>query len=424
MTLLPNFNLYSLISAILIFFFIMIFFYGRNRHKVNSATLVISIYLFSIVGSWFLEPSIVPSIESYSLFASLLFVFSLLLLCLPIVLARLENVEIFDCVNESLFFILAKMLIVFNIIVYIYFIPQVINLFFSDESIMVLRSQVVGGTNEYAGQVPYFISFISQFYPVAITVYFYSYIKFPEKSRFNRILLWSSTGYIINVIASIGRDGVVLWSLSFFFSYLLFLPFIDHARRKRIKNNIFILMGLILSLFMVLSVGRFYRDGNIYMFFQYLLMYFSQQFGEFNQYVNKVHLENFVWSDIFPLLKIIPGNSLNEMSLLDDHYQFLANHNFSKYVFKSFIGSFYVSVGSWGLILITSIFSFVFSLLFGFRDKRYISLGMIILYTLYCQVILHGVFYYKLSYGVSHLYILSCICLFVIFNFRITLGGR
>lgn len=413
-------NSYSAIAIILMIAFFMIFYSGRKGKLLNSSTLIIFLYLSSIAGSWLLDKSLVPPIEEYSLYASLLFTFCFILLCLPLVLARVEYADVIYCVNENLFFKIAKFIILLNVLVYFYFLPSVYSLIFSGESIINLRSSVVGGNSfTGAGIIFNIVSVASQFYPVAILFFFYSYANYPERKCLNRLLLWSSTGYIINVLASVGRDGVVLWSLSFIFSYLIFSKSIDKVRRAKIKKSVFILMSLFVFAFVILSIGRFYRDGNLYMFFQYLLMYFSQQFGEFNQYVNNVYDIDCVWSDIFPLLKLFASESNTNYTLLDEHYHFLANHGFSKFVFKTFIGSFYMSVGSSGIIILSMVFGFVFSIIFGFRKKENISLGMLILYTVYAQVLLHGIFYYKLGYTVSHIYILVSVGLSVIFHYKI-----
>ncbi|MGF1853518.1 oligosaccharide repeat unit polymerase [Vibrio satsumensis] len=419
-----NLNVYNAIAVVLILLYMMLFYFGRGYRFFNSCTFVIALYLGSLIGSWFLDPTLVPNIEKYSLFATLLFVFCFLAFALPLVLSRIERVKFVYVGNERLFWFFCKTLIFSNCIVYLYFTPQLISIVTSGESIINLRSHVVGGTADSGSGVLFsFISLMTQFYPIALLCFFYSFCYYPEKKALNTLLFWSSTGYIINVFASIGRDGVVLWSFSFVFTYLIFFNQIDKSRKRKIKKYSSLFFAFFFVVFISLSIGRFYRDGNVYMFFQYMLMYFSQQFGEFNQYVNSVSEFSYDWSKLFPLLNYVGMGNDNDMTLLDEHYHFLSNYGFSKYVFKTFIGSFYMSIGSIGIIGFSVLLSLSLSILFYFRRKDVVSLGLLVIYTVYAQLLLHGIFYYKLAHSVSQVYIILSLFVAIAFHYKIKLSN-
>ena len=103
---------------------------------------------------------------------------------------------------------------------------------------------------------------------------------FGQSRMVSFLLLVSSLSYIIYTLAFVGRDGVILWSMTFVFQYLFFEKFMTKVKRKKIKRLGFLLITLAAVPFMVISVSRFGSTDKGTMW--YLLNYFYQQTVNFN----------------------------------------------------------------------------------------------------------------------------------------------
>ncbi|HJF69446.1 MAG TPA: hypothetical protein K8V05_01670, partial [Butyricimonas virosa] len=71
-----------------------------------------------------------------------------------------------------------------------------------------MRTDMVGGTVYFNVNIFYYLTtFVSQFYPIILICYFFSITNLHYSRSYNYLLLFSSTAYIVNVLASVGRDG-------------------------------------------------------------------------------------------------------------------------------------------------------------------------------------------------------------------------
>nr|WP_231613183.1 O-antigen polymerase [Pseudoalteromonas sp. SWXJZ94C] len=388
-----------------------------SKGVITPFSFLSFLYLSSILGSFFLFAEFSVPYKEYSITATIIFLLAFLIYMIPVSMLNLRKVDDIYCADDKAFFRIGWFLIVTNAFAIIYFIPIVYGVFSSADNIINLRAMVVSQESVSSGGLYLLFSYTTQFYPIMLVFFFYSYLKHPEKKWFNILMLLTSMSYIVNVLASVGRDGIVLWSMSFLFSYIIFKGFLDKEVRRRIKKYFLFLFLSFISFFILISLARFLKGGDYFSLFQSMLIYFSQQFGEFNRYATNIDANNMDFSKIFPILKYF--KETDSVSLLDDHFGFLNTYGFSKYVFKTFIGSWYTHLGSIGLLLTVTFISALFSIfMYSFRTKT-LSLGVVVVYTLYCQVILHGVFYYKLSYTVSNLYMLTVFLIFIFLHYRV-----
>lgn len=409
------------LMAIVYLGFLLLYIWFKASRKVNIAFYIVGLYFLSVVGSLFLDSSLAVPVENYSLYATSLFLILLSLFFIPTIMVDSAKIETIYCPNYSFFDIICCIFIFIGFISYLYFIPIVYELLTSLSDLRSLRGSLVGGEIYHEINTLYlFITLGCQFYPIVLLFYFHSVCYRPEKKWFNRLLLFSSTAYIVNVLAAVGRDGFVLWTMSYIFTYVLYANVLPTELKNKVKRTLALLLCVFSIFFFAISISRFYREGSIYFLFQYLLVYFSQQFGEFNQFVTVVKDENLDIVKIFPFTKLFI-DSVDTKSLLTDHENFLSQYGFSKYVFKTFLGMFYENLGLTITFLLSCFLSFIFSIFSFLGPRKNIRLGKLIMITMFSQITLHGIFYYKLGYMVSNIYMLICLMLAFIFSFRLTL---
>ncbi|RYV02594.1 hypothetical protein SOPP22_08695 [Shewanella sp. OPT22] len=403
---------YHLIAAIFIFFILFIVYINSNR-KVNVAFYVISIYFFSVLGGILLDPTLTPASEYYSLGATATFLLLMMFYFIPIACTRTHNISSVECLNYKFFNLICCVFILVGVLSYLHFVPIIIDMlsYISDLKNFRGRESVLEANFIYL-----FLTLGCQFFPIVLLFYFHSITYQPEKIWFNRILLFSSTAYIVNVLTVMGRDGFVLWTMSYVFAFLLYRNILPTYIKKRIRWSLISLLSLFSIVFFTISISRFGDDG-LYWLVQKLLLYFSQQFGEFNRFYVVVNNPNLDVGAMFPFIDLF-GTPPDRESFIAQHYRFLSEYGFSKNVFKTFLGHFYENMGFFVLFFVSFLYFFIFTPVACLGDKRRVNFGKLVIITMFCQIVLHGVFYYKLSYMVSNIYLICCCLIALGFSYR------
>ncbi|WP_455509212.1 hypothetical protein, partial [Butyricimonas paravirosa] len=277
------------------------------------------------------------------------------------------------------------------------------------------RTDMVGGEVYFNVNIFYYLStFICQFYPAVLICYFFSITNLHYSKLYNNLLLFSSTAYIVNVLASVGRDGFVLWSMSYIFAFMLFYKYLSVEQIKIQKSLFKKLLFIFLLFFIPITVARFFmngfKDGILAMF-----SYFGQQFGNFNNLYNKVdfNLLNIDLSTIFPFLQ----NEQLVSDIITEQRNFYNQFGVDKFVFATFIGSFCVGIGPLLTLVWASGHAVLNSILIN--NKKNVRLGCVLYITLLSQIPLHGIFYYKLGYSVSNVYVICMILLSILFSYNV-----
>lgn len=398
----------------LLFFTIEVF---KSGGKANIGIYILSIYMVSFFGAIFLP---FEDIE-YTFFAGIYLTVIILMFLVPAFSVRSDRFKVLKLTHHSLFRFVSWFFILWGGFSIIYFVPVVIGIFFSGESFLILRTNMVGGESYTQVGIPYFIASLgSQFYPIVLILFFYSLSVNRDGRIFNSLLLISSTSYIFNVLTAVGRDGFVLWSMSFVFSLIVFARFMSLQQIKKIKILIFIMGSLFLLFFIPITISRFVILGGADAVYFSILSYASQQLAYFNQFFNSGFDFPNEPERLFPIINLITGKTKENVDFLSRHYYLLDAYGLDFFTFKTFVGDFYVYLGFWTVFYIALFFSVGGFLIFKNNGK--ISLERILLLTLFCQIPLHGVFYYKLQYTLSNIYmILVLLLVFVLYFFRLLL---
>ncbi len=373
---------------------------------------MISIYSLSFFGSYFLPPRKID----YSFEATIYFLLLLFSFLMPALRFDSGKVNRIRKVNIKLFNFISSIFIFMGIVTYMYFIPVVIGIFFSGEALVSVRGDVVGGSVLYeTGLLYYAITLFCQFFPIILVFYFYSSVATGNSKLFNGLLLFSSTGYILNVLSSVGRDGFVLWTMSYFFAFLLFKNFMNSEQRIKYAKLIKYIIFLFALIFIPITVSRFLSDGDTSRLLFSVLSYFSQQLGNFNEIYNSKIIFQSNFAAIFPIFSIFSDVPKHQLSFLDDYYLFIYTYNIDPNVFRTFLGDFYMKFTPAFLLIIGLLFG-ALSFIFLAKNKT-ISLSRILVITLVSQIPLHGIFYYKLAYTVSNIYMILVVLLALLLAF-------
>ena len=369
--------------AFLFYLLLFFYFYKRNHDIITLGTYFIALYLISAILT-VLEDN---TDKIYSVNATLFFLFILYLFLHPVFEFDKINGSEIKFYNQNLFRFICFAFIIGGVLAYAFFLPTVFRIFTSKESLLILRTDMIGGERYInVSYLYYIVTFACQFYPIVMIFYFFSITHLNYSKGFNNLLFFSSTAYIVNVLSVVGRDGIVLWTMSYIFSFFFFS----------------------------ITIARFFI-GGIDSGFLAITSYFGQQFGNFNNFFNRFDL-NYLQYDITSILPIIPIGKEN-VDILTEHKNFISSFGFDKFVFSTFIGDFYINFGP----LFVFIWAFIHALFntFIIKKKRMICFGKILYITLISQLPLHGIFYYKLGYVVSNLYIVVMILMSVIFSYNL-----
>lgn len=409
-------DIYFHAVAIIYLASLLLIVYFKSNKKINITFYIVGVYLASVIGGLFLDSTLAVPQNSYSLWATFLFLLLITLFFVPLILSKTESIKHVQCPNYKLFDAVCYVFILIGIAAYLYFPTVIYTMLVSLETL-----NVRGADTGLEGNTLYlFITLGCQFFPIVLLFYFHSVCYRPGRVWFNRLLLFSSTAYIINVLTVMGRDGFVLWAMSYIFAFILYKNILPSQVKAKTKKTFTILLSFFLVIFFLISISRFYDDdGGVYFLFQKLLLYFSQQFGEFNRFVNVVQRSYVDVGSIFPIVDLF-GVPKERKSFLAAHYSFISQYGFSQNVFKTFLGDFYNNLGLLITFFVSCLFAFLFSIQFLVGSTSNVKFGKLIMLTVFSQIILHGVFYFKLSYMVSNIYVFLCIALSVLFSFKVT----
>lgn len=401
--------------VITLLYFIGLFYLCRIYQKklLNIGNFLVALYTVCLISALF----VVYETNKYSLSASAYFAFSITMFLLPAISFRQNVVKNIKPININLFNIFSYLFISLGILCYVFYIPVIISLFSLGLSIVSLRGEVAGGNVFYDTDnfIFYLLALFCQFYPIVIAFYFYS-ISFLQKSRrFNSLLLLSSTGYVINVLASIGRSGFVYWPLMFVFNYILFYNFMLPDTRLNVLRFLKKALVFVSIIFMVITLGRFAVDNFEGSVLSSLFGYFGDQFGNFNTFFDLYVYKDNNLSKVLPIINPNRGKlkPLEEFEYIKNIYGIDGN------VFSTFVGDFLKDFNKTYVILFSVAYGLIGALFL--RAKKNISFGKIIVLILFCQIPITGIFFYDYAHFVSNLYFLLTIVLGVVFSKKIVL---
>lgn len=396
-------------------------YWTTTGRTINIGCYVMSFYILSLLSSFYVDNDNMPYARldwtKYSFEASFYFLGTLLLYLLPILKFNSNNIQLIKPVNLRLFNMIAYIFIFFGFVSYVYYVPILIHMVSLGDSLANLRALNDLGTMFFDIDPLFFVvSLFCQFSPIIITFYFYSLAFTPNGYVFNRLLLFSSTAYIVSALSAVGRTGLIMWPIYYIFSYLLFRKFLSNQNKSKSIHLLLIVASICVIIFIPITFSR-YGEGVMLS----ILHYIGSQFGYFNQYYQLPIARDNSISHMFPIFRFIFGEG-PRLSNYD-----LAMLNVNAYgvnlnQFATFIGHFIVTYDKATFFFISVVYNLI--LYFVFLKNKVVSFGKVILITLVSQIPLQGIFYYQLAFTVCNIYMILTILLSLLFKKKIRLFSR
>lgn len=388
-------------------------YWTATGRKINIGSYLLIIYILSLLLSLYVDNENMPYARQdwtkYSFEASFYFLVALLLFLLPIMKFDSNHVQVIRPVNLRLFNTIAYFFIFFGFVTYALYVPDMIHILGSGEEFSTLRAQIEMGANFHDIDILDFVaSLFCQFCPIVLTFYFYSIAFTPNSKVFNRLLLFSSTGYVLSSLSGVGRTGLIMWPMYYVFSYLLFRKFLSDQDKSKAVNLLLIVATICLIIFIPITFSR-YADRGVTLS---LLHYIASQFGYFNQYYQLPIVGDNNISEMFPIFGyIFEGGqrlSIADAAKLNEGFYGVTLNQFS-----TFIGTFILHYDK-TLFLVISL-AYNFTLFLVFINNKVVSFGKVIFITLVAQIPLQGIFYYMMAYTICNIYMILTILLSLLF---------
>jgi hypothetical protein len=395
----------------IIFLLIIIYIYKRDKTIFSFSGWILIVYFSSFIAAIILEKVYITGV--YKIESSLYFIIVLLLFITPFLKIR-GNKPIVINANETLIFKIAKVYAFLGILAVLYYLPSVKEALSGN---LGFNRQLVGERSYVAtrGIFAVIMSLIANVFPHNLLIYFYSIQKkWPKK--WSILLLLSSLSFVTLSLANVGRDGIVLWSLTYISLYLLFKCNLTDLYKRKVRRTFYILLIPSIILFLLITFSRFseaasYQNNPAIA----LLDYGGQQYRNFAlQYsAHEISPENIIFNGaraFFLKLGILENHISRGIEYNELYMQ--KNYGTSLNVFSTFLGSLRLSIGNISTVIIGVIWFLMFSMF-----NKFNKFSTIFIYVFFYQIILHGIFYYRLGLGTGDfsLYLTFIIFLFLRF---------
>ena len=414
--------MFETITILTILLGILYWYWTTTGRKINIGSYLISLYVLSLLSSFYVDNDIMPYARQdwtkYSFEASFYFLGTLLLFLLPILKFDSNNIKLIKPVNLGLFNIIAYIFIILGFANYVYYLPILINMLSTGDTLATLRAlNDMGTTFHDIDPIFFVLSLFCQFSPIVITFYFYSLAFTPNGNVFNRLLLFSSTAYIVSALSAVGRTGLIMWPMYYIFSFLLFRKFLSDRNKSKAKNLLLIVASICVIIFIPITFSRYSERGVLVS----LLHYIASQFGYFNRYYQLPIVTNNSISYMFPIFRFIfgegPRSSVYDLNILN-----LEIYGTDLNQFATFIGSFILVYDKASFFVISLVYNLILYLVF--INNKVVSFGKVILITLVSQIPLQGIFYYQMAFTISNIYMILTIFLSLLFRKKILLLSK
>ncbi len=229
------------------------------------------------------------------------------------------------------------------------------------------------------------------------------------------VLLVASTVYIVYILAYVGRDGFVYWTMTFIFFYLVFKDFMLAVDRKRVKTLALVLAMPALFAFVLITIARI--PGNAYSVLASVLEYSGSQIFSFNDHYlldapAMMGLINF--SQFLELGALFSGS---EKDLFDriEWFRYYTDYGVRPWVFTTFVGSFLLDFKKEGTLLLIIIIAACTRFTLRTLGKTGIfSFSSLLMFTVLSQIVLWGVFYYR-QYAYGY-YLIAMVLISILFK--------
>lgn len=285
--------------------------------------------------------------NDYSFVALTIMYFTLLAITFPLVKYEKKGTEIngVETMNERKIRLVSKALVILGIYAFGFFVVNLPKVFAAN--IVALRDErIVFYSSSIFSKVACLGAFSSVF-----CIYFYFYYKIKEtEHKLQKWLLISSTSFIVYTLNVAGRDGIVIWSLSYLSGIFLFHRFLKAEDVKKIFKIFGYAMLITLPLLWLITTARFSSGSNNDSAIESVFSYAGQALPN---YTYKIDLTNAIGrrsgegKNPIALLRVLTGTETNRFERMEES----AQYGFRSNQFSSYVSFFYPSYPFYFLIL-------------------------------------------------------------------------
>lgn len=378
------------------------------------SNLIILLYTVSLLS--FGIYSLVESTYFINLETFLIVFFSILILTRP--LAKFEKqitseVKIIE-ISKKKYEILVFIVVSTNIYSILFFGKNILQVFNSDLS--VLRDQILidGGFYESSvfSKIAVFGAYLS---PITLFLYFYS-LAVNESYKLKTLLLFASTSFIFYTLNVAGRDGIIIWLITYLAILSLFYPLLETEIIKSQKKIILTIAMIFLPVLLIISFARFGADesddSNKNVVYS-LINYIGQQPFELSERIEQLEIIDYNGEprSIYPLFFNIRDaffGTVND-SDINNVLELRANSinlGLKTWRFVYYIGDVLTELGPMGLIIFTAIIYFICRVNLIMIDGS-ISISNLLISFIWYMIIIVGVFYFYYGQVVGNVFLLT-----------------
>ncbi len=366
---------------------------------------MVSFGIYSLV-----EPTYFINLETF-----LIVFFSILILTRP--LAEFEkkitsNTKIIE-LKKKKYDVLVFIIVIISVYSIIFFGKNISQVFNSDLSVLRHELMIDGGFYESSifSKIAVLGAYLS---PITLFLYFYT-LAVHENYKYRILLLLSSTSFIFYTLNVAGRDGIIIWGITYLALLGLFYPLLQRKIIKNQRKIILISMIIFLPIFLLISTARFgddrYEDSNKDVLYS-ILNYIGQQPFELSDRIEKFNVINYNGEPrlIYPLLINIRDAFFWQVNSSDisNRHELGSNawdYGLRTWRFAYYIGDILTELGMVGLIIFTSIIYFICSINLKIFNNS-ISISRLLISFSWYMIIIVGVFYFYYGQLIGNVFLL------------------
>lgn len=382
----------NFLFPILLIYIIVIANLFTNK-KMSMSKFVIYCYFFIILCSFtllFLDHKY-TEIQKNFYIGSVFFSFLVFIHLLPFVFVRDDKIEVIKILDYKLMRIISIVAILFSFLSIVYFLSVNIKVFSSPDLAMFRHTLVTDG---HPYLTPGLINTISgvtaMLYCVPMLLGFLNMASNGD-SKIVKLLFISSLSYPFFVFAYFGRDGIIFWLMSIFSIFIMFKPFLDKNKQKKIKRffTFFLILGS--SVFILITFTRF---GEFNESIKSLISYLGQQFLNFCIYFD-LEITNTGGARTFTLYHDLVNDVDSTEKLKSLRWELASQgREYMSWEWGTMFKDLYTDFGSLGVTLLVIMYAIYQFIMFKKLSTKP-DLFMCLFFVIMCQLSWQGIFYFK-----------------------------
>jgi oligosaccharide repeat unit polymerase len=228
---------------------------------------------------------------------------------------------------------------------------------------------------------------------------------------------------LLATISNAGRNGLIVFLILIFSSYILFKNFYS-IRKKRIINLIIIILtSSIVSLIITISIARFANREGDNPVLHSIISYSGQSSLNFNEYIFTAKSHE-LGDNSFPLVRMLLGLEYSTSPIIRQ-LKWESTMGIPLHVFYTFVGDFCLDFGPFIALLFIIIISSFISKNITYNSKGITKLHDIFLVYFVFNICAQGVFYFMSKTIGGNLSIITFILVYILIkHFLFTSNGK